>query len=226
MPTKAVSKADTPSLNGRDPEAVRSRLLAVAADEFALRGFAGARLELIAQEVGITRAMIYYYFGGREGLYVAVLEDAYRSIWQAEQTLDSQGLQPEEALRRLVAFRVDYYVSNPNFVALVSIENQHKARYLKRARSVMASASPSLAHTASVLAKGQAAGVFRKDIDVVDLYQVIVSLAFFNVSNRHTFGAIFGRDASDTTHVQQFVADAVLRYVAATQGAAKRRPRS
>lgn len=213
MPARAVTKAEPPSFNGRDPEAVRAGLLTVAADEFAQRGFAGARLEVIAQELGITRAMIYYYFGGREGLYVAVLEDAYRSIWQAEQALDARDPDPVAALRRLVEFRVNYYIANPTFVALVSIENQHQARYLKQAQTVMASASPSLAHTAGVLANGQASGVFRKDIDVVDLYQVIVSLAFFNVSNRHTFGAIFGRNASDASHVQQFVADAVLRYV-------------
>jgi AcrR family transcriptional regulator len=216
MPPRAATHSAPSSFNGRDPEAVRAGLLAVAADEFAQRGFSGARLEVIAQELGITRAMIYYYFGGREGLYVAVLEDAYRSIWLAEQALNAHGLEPEAALRRLVEFRVDYYIANPTFVALVSIENQHQARYLKQAQSVVASASPSLAHTADVLAKGQDAGVFRKDIDVVDLYQVIVSLAFFNVSNRHTFGAIFGRDFSDATHVRQFVADAVLRYVAVT----------
>ena len=186
----------------------------MAADEFALRGFDGARLEVIAHKVGITRAMIYYYFGGREGLYVAVLEDAYRAIWEAEHAVDWQGLDPQAALRALVEFRVRYYISHPNFVALVSIENQHKAEHLKRAKSVMSSASLSLERTAAALAQGQADGVFRKDIDVIDLYQIIVSLAFFNVANRHTFGAIFGRDASDVEHVRRFVADAVLRYVA------------
>jgi AcrR family transcriptional regulator len=212
--TKKKTSKTPPAPADKEPDAIRARLLSVAADEFALKGFAGARLENIAQEAGITRAMIYYYFGGREGLYVAVLEDAYRSIWESEHAIDWQGLDPEAALRKLVEFRVGYYISHPNFVALVSIENQHKARYLKRAKSVMSSASPSLEHTAAVLAKGQSVGVFRKDIDVVDLYQVIVSLAFFNVSNRHTFGAIFGRDASDVAHVRRFVADAVLRYVA------------
>ncbi|MES2956999.1 MAG: TetR/AcrR family transcriptional regulator [Pseudomonadota bacterium] len=186
----------------------------MAAQEFATRGFAGARLEAIAAEAGITRAMIYYYFGGREGLYVAVLEDAYRAIWQAEHAIGVKALAPENALRKLVEFRVNYYIDNPTFVALVSIENQHGAQHLKRSRSVTSSAAPSLEHTAAVLAQGQAIGVFRKDIEVVDLYQVIVSLGFFNVSNRHTFGAIFGRNASDASHVRNFVADVVLRYVA------------
>jgi TetR/AcrR family transcriptional regulator len=200
----------------RDAQTVRE-LLAVAAAEFAARGFGGARLEEIAREAGITRAMIYYYFGGREGLYVAVLEDAYRAIWQAEHELDTSALSPEDALRRLVEFRVDYYIRNPTFVALVAIENQHEARFLKQSRSTVLAATPSLEHTAAVLARGQADGVFRQDIDVVDLYQVIVSLGFFNVSNRHTFGAIFGRRAADAGHVRKVLADVVLRYVAVGQ---------
>ncbi|WP_162277344.1 TetR family transcriptional regulator [Rhodoferax koreense] len=199
---------------GTDAERIRAALLAIAAAEFASHGYAGARLESIAAEAGITRAMIYYYFGGREGLYVAVLEDAYNAIWQAEQCLIVDSLSPEEALRRLVEFRVNYYIQNPVFVALVSIENQQQAQHLKRSETVTSSAAPSLAHTASVLKKGQASGVFREDINVVDLYQVIVSLGFFNVANRHTFGAIFRRDASDASHVCEFVTDVVLRYVA------------
>lgn len=112
-------------------------------------------------------------------------------------------------MRALVEFGVRYYMSHPNFVVLVSIENQHKAKHLKRATSVMSNASLSLERTAAALAEGQADGVFRKDIDVIDLYQITVSLAFFNVANRHTFGAIFGRDASDAEHVRHFVAGAV-----------------
>jgi TetR/AcrR family transcriptional regulator len=223
MDAKVSRKQNQTIPQARDAQTVRE-LLAVAAAEFSTRGFAGARLEEIARAAGITRAMIYYYFGGREGLYVAVLEDAYRAIWQAEHAIDTSGQGPEDALRKLVEFRVGYYIRNPTFVALVSIENQHEARYLKRSRSTVLAAAPSLEHTAAVLARGQAAGLFRKDVDVVDLYQVIVSLGFFNVSNRHTFGAIFGRSASDAAHVRRFVSDVVLRYVAA-HGSADRETR-
>ena len=194
-------------------EDVRLQLLAVAAQEFASQGFAGARLEHIAAEAGITRAMIYYYFGGREGLYVAVLEDAYNAIWRAEHAIKTDALAPAVALRRLVEFRVNYYIDNPTFVALVSIENQQEARHLRRAKTVTVSAAPSLEHTAAVLAQGQQQGVFRSDLEVVDLYQVIVSMGFFNVANRHTFGAIFRRDFADSARMRQLVVDVVLRYV-------------
>jgi AcrR family transcriptional regulator len=213
MPTKLAPKPAAPTVRDADLEEVKVRLLRLAAQEFAHRGFAGARLEAIAVEAGITRAMIYYYFGGREGLYKAVLEDAYRAIWLAEQAVDTGGLSPRAALRRLVEFRVDYYIGHPEFVALVSIENQHEAQHLKALRTIPSWASPSLERTAQVLSQGQASGVFRRDIDTVDLYQVIVSLGFFNVANRHTFGAIFGRSWDDAQHMREFVTDVVLRYV-------------
>jgi AcrR family transcriptional regulator len=213
MPTKVLSKPSTAALSERDAQEARACLLRVAAQEFANHGFAGARLETVAAEAGITRAMIYYYFGGREGLFTAVLEDAYRAIWLAEQAVDTNGLSPQEALRRLVEFRVDYYIRHPVLVALVSIENQHEASHLKALSSIPTWATPSLDRTSQVLSQGQASGVFRQDIDSVDLYQVIVSLGFFNVANRHTFGAIFGRNWADVEHVRAFVTDVVLRYV-------------
>lgn len=192
------------------------KLLAAAASEFASRGLQGARLEVIAEQAGITRAMIYYYFGGREGLYLATLEAAYRAVWDSEQAIDTQGLSPTDALRRLIEFRVDYYVRNPTFVALVQIENQQKAQFLKRAKPIVTSAGPALARTAEVLLQGQREGLFRRDIDVVDVYQVLVSIAFFNVSNRFTFGTIFGTDRNRRTgveRVRRFTTDVVLRYV-------------
>jgi TetR/AcrR family transcriptional regulator len=200
-------------LEAQAPDGVRSALLPIAAREFAVHGYGSASLERIAREAGITRAMIYYSFKGREGLYVAVLEDAYNAIWKAENRLRLSALAPVEALRQLVEFRVRYYIENPTFVSLVSIENQEQARHLKRSATVSSSAAPSLEQTAKVLADGQGSGVFRDDIDVVDLYQIIVSLGFFNVANRHTFGEIFGRSFADLDHICAFVTDVVLRYV-------------
>jgi AcrR family transcriptional regulator len=213
MSNKALATTKPEVEGGSAPEHSRELLLDIAAKEFSSHGFAGAKLERIAAEAGITRAMIYYYFGGREGLYVAVLENAYNAIWRAEHAIKTDGLDPSEALRRLIEFRVDYYIDNPAFTTLISIENQQKAKHLKLAKTVAVSAAPSLEHTAAVLAQGQSQGVFRTDIDVVDVYQVIVSMGVFNVANRYTFGTIFKRDFADRSRMRHFVADVVLRYV-------------
>ena len=178
----------------KEPELNRASLLAAASQEFASRGFQGARLELVAQEAGITRAMIYYYFGGREGLYTAALEEVYRGIRDSEMSLALDGLDPLAAMEKLTHFRIDYYVENPVMVAMIAIENQQRAMYLKESKEIQSRASPTLNALAGVLALGEASGDFRAGIDVVELHQLMVSLGMFNVSNQHTFGTLFSRD--------------------------------
>lgn len=215
--TASAEAGETGAARLREPELNRAGLLAAAAHEFASHGLKGARMEHIARSAGITRAMIYYYFGGREGLYVATLEDAYRGIRQQELALELDDLPPAEAMRRLVEFRIDFYASNPTFVALVGVENQHEGAFLRKSAVVRGRGSETLARTRAVLEHGQREGVFRHDVDALDLHQVMVSLGIFNVSNRHTFGLIFGRDLaskSRVTHTRRLAADVVLRYLA------------
>jgi len=201
----------------KEPELNRSSLLMAASQEFASRGLQGARLEEIAREANITRAMIYYYFGGREGLYLAALEEAYRDIRASERAIDLTGLGPVDAMRRLAQFRIDYYVENPLMVALIAIENQQKAQHLKNSKEIQARAEHSLQPLASVLQQGQAQGVFRTGIDVVELHQIMVSLGMFNVSNQYTFGAIFERDPSSPAQLartRELACEVVLRFLA------------
>lgn len=204
-----------------EPDLQHAALLAAAAPEFVAHGLRGAKLETIARQAGVTRAMIYYYFGSREGLYVATLEAAYRHIRRAELALDLAGLDPVAALARLVAFRIDYYAENPAMVGLVGIENQHGAVFLQRSAPVRESGTAALSRTSAVLAAGQAAGLFRPEVDALDLHRLMVSLGFFNVSNRHTFGRIFGQDLAapeQLARTRALAVDVVLRFVSGAAG--------
>ena len=201
----------------KEPELNRASLLMAASQEFARRGLQGARLEEIAREANITRAMVYYYFGGREGLYLAALEDAYHHIRASERAIDLDGLNPVDAMRRLAQFRIDYYLDNPLMVALIAIENQQRAQHLKNSKEIHARAEHSLQPLASVLQQGQVQGVFRPGIDVVELHQVMVSLGMFNVSNQYTFGTIFNRDPSSPSQrarTRELACEVVLRFLA------------
>ncbi len=57
-----------------------ANILEVATAEFADKGLAGARIDEIAALTHTSKRMIYYYFGSKEGLYLAVLEEAYRRV--------------------------------------------------------------------------------------------------------------------------------------------------
>jgi AcrR family transcriptional regulator len=208
---------DTPSGNRRkyDPEETKRNILEVATAEFSAMGLAGARVDQIAERTHTTKRMLYYYFGSKEGLYEAVLDKVYGDIRELEQDLHIDELGPEEGLRRLVEFTFDYHDRHRDFVRLVTIENIHGARYLERLKTFRNRNASVIRTIEDLLARGVAAGVFRGDVDPIDLHLLISSLCFHRVSNRHTFGTAFGRDPSHPrlrARHREMVVDAVLRF--------------
>jgi len=199
------------------PEANRARILDAAIKEFAARGFKGASMEAIAARTHTTRALINYYFGGKEKLYLAVLEHVYAEIRQAEDRLDLDHLSPVDAIRRIVEFTYDYYIDHEGFVRLVVAENQAGGRHLRKSR-VMRSLNRSIIDTLRrVLERGQRDGTFRPDVDAVEIHKAIAALGMFNVTNQHTFSAVFQRDMGtkgDVAGRRATVTDMILRYVA------------
>ena len=176
-------------------------ILEVATREFAEKGLAGARIDVIAQAMRTSKRMIYYYFGSKEGLYVAVLEEAYRRMRDIESRLQLEDLPPEDALRKLVGFTVDYQLAHPEFIRLVMNENILKGQYLKDSKAIQRLNVPAIAGLERVYARGVAAGVFRAGLDPVDLHMSISALSVFNVANRHTFSLIFQRDLEGPAEV-------------------------
>ena len=177
-----------------DAERTKADILKVARAEFAEHGLSGGRVDAIAAGTQTTKRMIYYYFGSKEGLYLAVLEQAYREIREREAELDLAALPPAEAMRRLVELTVDHHEAAPDFIRLVSIENIHYARHLKLSDTVGSLNSTALSSLADIIARGRAEGVFARDVDVADMHMLISAVAFYRLSNRHTFRTLFGRD--------------------------------
>lgn len=199
-----------------DPEGTRRNIVEVATHEFAGKGFSGARVDDIAARTRTSKRMIYYYFGGKSGLYIAVLEAAYREIRSIEGELDLEHQDPEQALRALVAFTFDYQHDHPEFVRLVMNENILDGAYVARSKAIQQLNSPAIEAVRDLLQRGQRSGVFRSDVDPVDLHMTISALAFFNVGNRATFSKIFKRDMASPKALaarRDQVVETVLRYV-------------
>jgi AcrR family transcriptional regulator len=177
-----------------DPERTMADILEVAMREFAEKGLAGARIDVIAEAMRTSKRMIYYYFGSKEGLYITVLEEAYRRMRAIEADLHLEDLPPEDALRRLVGFTVDYQMAHPEFIRLVMTENIHRGEYLRQSKEIQQLNVPAIQGLRSVYERGVAAGIFRSGVDPVDLHMSISALSVFNIANRHTFSLIFQRD--------------------------------
>ena len=141
--------------------------------------------------------MIYYHVGNKEALYLAVLERAYQAIRSAERQLDLERMAPPRAIARLIEFTWNYFIENPEFLALLNTENLERARHLRRSTKIKTMHSPFVEMIGAVLARGIAGGDFRNPMDPVQLYISIASLSYFYLSNSATLGVIFGRDLLD-----------------------------
>ena len=211
-----VSKTKAKPTRTQDPEGTRQNIIEVAAQEFALNGLAGARIDEIAAKTRSSKRMIYYYFGDKEGLYVSALENAYRQVREGEAKLDVEGLPPIDALRRLVEFTFDHHHQHEEFIRMVMIENIHGAEYLERSGVIRDLNVTAIGHIETIYAKGLADGVFREGLDPLEMHWQISALCFFNVSNRATFSKIFGRDVdapAAQASLRRQTVDMVLRFV-------------
>jgi AcrR family transcriptional regulator len=184
----------------RDADRTKAEILEVARREFARQGYAGARVDEIAALMRTTKRMIYYYFGGKENLYIAVLEKAYAEVRAAESTIDVEHLAPVEAIRTLAELTFDHHDAHQDFIKLVSIENIHRAEHLRRSEALVNLGAPVTELISRILDAGRANGDFVTQADAIDVHMMISAFCFFRISNQHTFGTLFGRDLTAAKH--------------------------
>ena len=200
-----------------DPDRTRANIIEVATREFSEKGLSGARIDEIAEQTATSKRMIYYYFENKEALYLAVLAESYRKIRAVEATLNLENKPPLEALAHLVRFTFDYELANPDFIRLVMVENIHHARHIEELPPDEQANMSAIESLRTIVKRGIAEGVMRKDLDAIDLHMSISALSFFNVSNRYTFSALFKSDMvspAATAARRESVTEMILRFVA------------
>ncbi len=200
----------------RDAEATKKRIMQAAKKEFAKHGLAGARVDEIAERAKANKRMIYHYFGSKEDLFQAVLEEAYLDIRTAEQKLDLEALPPDEALERLVRFTWNYYLKNPEFITLVNSENLHRARHLKKSERIKIASRKFVGMMDGLLDRGVKEGVFRPGIDATQLNITIAAIGYYYLTNRFTAAIVFERDMMAKDALEERLAfniDTVMRLV-------------
>jgi AcrR family transcriptional regulator len=186
--------ADVPERR-RDAERTRRDILDVATREFAQQGYAGARIDEIAAQTRTTKRMIYYYFGGKEQLYIAALERVYSMVREAERGLDVDHLDPVAAIRRLAELTFDHHESHPDFIKLVSIENIHEAQLMAKSPALSELNTTAVTVTAKILARGYEEGAFSRQVDALDVHMIISAFA----SSGWPTGTPSGRSSAATS---------------------------
>jgi AcrR family transcriptional regulator len=200
----------------RDADRTKAEILEVAQQEFARHGYAGARVDEIAARMRTTKRMIYYYFGSKERLYIAVLEKAYAEVRAVERTVDVEHLAPVEAIRTLAELTFDHHDAHRDFIKLVAIENVHRAEHIRKSEALANLGAPVLDVIRRILDAGQRSGDFVTEADAIDVHMLISSFCFFRVANQHTFEALFGRDMTAPEHrarLRQMVGEMIVAYL-------------
>ena len=213
---KRMATTDRAKPRVRDPEATKQRVLDAAKVEFARHGLAGARVDAIADRAKANKQMIYHYFGSKQDLFLAVLEDAYSDIRKAEGKLDLDHLEPIDALKTLVTFTWNYYLRNPEFLTLVNNENLHKAAHLKRSKVIGEIHGPFRARLADILERGVRKRVFRSGVDPDQLNLTIAAIGYYYLTNRFTNSIIYSTNLVAPDALERrlaFNVETVLRIV-------------
>jgi TetR/AcrR family transcriptional regulator len=188
----------------RNPEATRALILAAARAEFGEKGLDGGRVDSIARRAGANKQLVYYYFGSKDELYKAAIEATYAEIRALERGLDLTALPPREAMIRLIDFSLDYLDEHRDFIRMLADENAHGARHVSGSEMALRTNSPLLELIAVTLRKGAEEGVFRSDVDSLELYVSIAGMTFFYFANGLTMSAIFGRDLTHPDSVRSY----------------------
>ena len=213
--TTARKQARRPRAAGSGNNA-RGSLLAAARDAFAARGLEGARVDDIARRAKVNKQLVYHYFGSKDGLYTAVLENVYSEIREQEQALELSALPAEAAMRRLIEFSFDYLATHPAFVSLLADENAHQGRHLQDSARLAELNRPIIELMRETLERGMAEGVFRQGLDPLHVYLSIAGMSFFYFANIHTLGRAFSRPlgskaaiAERRAHIVDFALSAI-----------------
>ncbi len=200
----------------RNPEASRAQILNAGTAEFSEKGFEGARIDNIVQRAGVSKNLVYHYFGGKDDLFLAVMEAMYEDMRAYQADLQIKGLPPVEGMERLVRHTFSHFVSRPEVISLLNSENLHRASHIRGSAKISGLYNKLRAVIVDLLERGQASGVFRKDVDPMQLYISIAGLGYFYLSNQYTLGAVFDVNLSEPKQLaerENHIVDVILGYL-------------
>jgi TetR/AcrR family transcriptional regulator len=187
----------------RNAELTKAKILECATREFSQKGFAGARVSGITKRAGVNINLAYHYFSGKEGLFIAVMERAYKIIRSHHNDVEIRGLDPVEAMETLVRSTFQLFVTHPEIIGLLNAENLHGASHIKKSKEIETLYHPLLEAIEGILERGAKEGKFRPNIDPIDLFISINAEGYMFLSNCHTLGFVLHENLLDPKRIRK-----------------------
>jgi AcrR family transcriptional regulator len=220
LPSNAARSAYAPG--------TRDRLLAAAIAEFAARGFDGATVDRIAARARVNKAMLYYHFRHKAGLYGAILRQVFGDVAASVARIPTRGEPPDVQLRRYIETVATEAVAKPHFPALWLREMAEGGRHLTA--PVVAEMSRVIEALTAILRAGERAGVFRRVNPFATHITIVSPLLMFAASaaaRRKFAGRLApGSVGIDRAGVVRYVQESTLAALAPTAPRRKGKGRS
>ncbi len=219
-PLKEFRQDVTEQPRKRDSIQTQERILQAAQAEFARKGYDGARVDAIIARAKISKNLLYHHFGSKEDLYIRVLERTYETLRRRQGDVPLAGLNPVEAMRRLCESTFQVFIDEPDVIVMLNTENLHRGKHITKSPIIRALYNRLSDTIRTILNEGVQQGVFRPNIDAVELYISISGLGYFYLSNRFTLSLLFERDLKAPKNLasrKAHIVDMVLSYL--TNGA-------
>ena len=168
-----------PYRSGRthDTKATRAALTAAAAELFGEHGFDGVRVEQIARSAGVNKAMISYHFGGKRGLYAAILEDLFEGINAELTKLGRADVPADQRLREFVGVIAAHSRRHPAFPAMLIREVISGGRHIPD--SMLPRFLSIFQCVRAIVEAGVNEGTFRAVDPILTHLTIVGSLVFF-----------------------------------------------
>lgn len=201
----------------RDAAKTRARILRHATKAFAKNGYDGARVDDIARRVGVSVTLLYHYFGSKEGLFVAVMEEAFLLIRRHHRDIELAELPPRDAIAEIANSLFDLFHEHQELANLLGSENLHRARHVSRSRTIRGLYRPLMATLDEVIERGRAQGVFRRRVNGSDFAISLTGLAYFYFANRYTLSVVLDEDLQTPGRLERrraHLVEMVLAYLA------------
>lgn len=195
-PTRTTAGTDKPAKRERNAEDSKRRILEAAENEFARRGYEGARLREVATAAGVHHALLHHYYGDKEGLFRAVIEQATSQVSREAYALMGSTSDIRALVEGYIHTMVDYFAANRRIISIfhfVSLDEDSPA-FALCADILEKTIDPLLAAGAATIELAQKEGTLRADISSRRLVSIVIGAAGFVFHEHHFFDRFFGQE--------------------------------
>jgi TetR/AcrR family transcriptional regulator len=176
----------------------KKKIIAAATAHFSAKGFFGARMQSIADEAGVNKAMLHYYFSTKRDLYVHVLAEVYREIFGGLAARVVPEADAKARLKLFIQFFLDFWSTRQSLMALVERELLDGGEALDEALNmVFGDAAFFGGLTGRALVENLVGLTWPRSLELTHTVFSVTGMCVVSFLGRPIFGKIMQEDVSD-----------------------------